>query len=525
VAQKVGVNNAGPVKEDGNTGSATVFTGKIAGKGIVTVYGKNDIWYLVSSGNAVPTSFDQEKLKNVVQLSITGANVESVELPALDKLTQFSFNNSAVKTVDVSKVPTLTSLTINNMNGIPQLESIDVSKNTELNSISIQGNATTSGQLASIDLSKNTKLTGIYLQYNKLTSITLPSEYTTLNNKGVPAKITLSLNNNELSEIKDLDKVPEKSIVNISSNKFTFATLPAQTSNIKTYTYAPQADMEVEPQGAVLDLKALGTVQDKPTKFEFAAGETALKATEDYKETLVAEFEFLKSFEGVVCTMTSEAFPKLTLKTKPFNVTVSAPAEGRTWDFTTWGAETVNNLKADAAASKITGWSDVEKQADADADGAPTETSKDNCFWLASESTKANGKDIKEIEGLVWNTTYTKARSLAIAVNYPSALSDYAGGAYLWLGGGSKKVPCFTIPGVKAGQTITMEVESHKTSDARGIELYTGVDADGLVDAATKIGDSFTPKTKDSHTWTIDKDCDVIVYNTSGCHIYSIVVK
>jgi hypothetical protein len=114
---------------------------------------------------------------------------------------------------------------------------------------------------------------------------------------------------------------------------------------------------------------------------------------------------------------------------------------------------------------------------------------------------------------------------LAIAVNYPAALSDYAGGAYLWLGGGSKKVPCFTIPGVKAGQTITMEVESHKTSDARGIELYTGVDADGLVDAATKIGDSFTPKTKDSHTWTIDKDCDVIVYNTKGCHIYKLEVK
>ena len=46
-----------------------------------------------------------------------------------------------------------------------------------------------------------------------------------------------------------------------------------------------------------------------------------------------------------------------------------------------------------------------------------------------------------------------------------------------------------------------------------------------MVDAATKIGDSFTPTTKDSHTWTIDADCDVIVYNTNGCHIYSIKVE
>jgi hypothetical protein len=103
-------------------------------------------------------------------------------------------------------------------------------------------------------------------------------------------------------------------------------------------------------------------------------------------------------------------------------------------------------------------------------------------------------------------------------------LSDYAGGAYLWLGGGKNKIPCFTIPGVKAGSKITMEVESHNTTKSRGVELYTGVDADGLVDAATKIGDTFTPTTKDSHTWTVENDCDVIVYNTDGCHLYSVKV-
>ena len=206
-----------------------------------------------------------------------------------------------------------------------------------------------------------------------------------------------------------------------------------------------------------------------------------------------------------------------------------AAAEAQVWDFTKWSDATVAALKADAATSKTAGWSDVEKAADAEAGADPTETSKDNCFWSVAEPNEdgtlsANGVVIEELKGLVWNKAYAIKRSLAIAVNYPVALSEYAGGAYLWLGGGKNKIPCFTIPGVKAGSTITMEVESHKASDARGVELYTGVDADGLVDAATKIGDSFTPKEKDSHSWTIDSDCDVIVYNTNGCHIYKIEV-
>jgi hypothetical protein len=209
---------------------------------------------------------------------------------------------------------------------------------------------------------------------------------------------------------------------------------------------------------------------------------------------------------------------------------VQAEEQGQVWDFTQWSDETKSALIADAAASKNEGWSDVEKAADAEAGGEPTEASKNNCFWCVAEPNEdgtlsANGKVIEELKGLKWNKAYTVKRLLAIAVNYPTALSDYAGPAYLWLGGGKNKIPCFTIPGVKAGSTVTMEVESHKTSDARGVELYTGVDADGLVDAATKIGDSFTPTTKDSHTWTIDADCDVIVYNTNGCHIYSIKVE
>ena len=215
-------------------------------------------------------------------------------------------------------------------------------------------------------------------------------------------------------------------------------------------------------------------------------------------------------------------------------VAASTAQNYRKWDFTQWSAQTIANLVADAAESSVTGWSDIEKKADAgEGKVAPPETAG-KCFWLQDANMselKANGVTIAETEGLVFNPTYCGNRSLAIAIDYPStSLGEYAGPQYLWLGGGSKSVVCFTIPKVRIGQKMTFVVESHKTSDARGIELYVG-----SIAADNKIGDSFTPKTQDTHTWeewTLpegatdngDGTVDVIVYNTSGCHIYSIEI-
>jgi hypothetical protein len=203
----------------------------------------------------------------------------------------------------------------------------------------------------------------------------------------------------------------------------------------------------------------------------------------------------------------------------------SAAAEGaKVWDFTQWSAATVANLKADAAASKTSGWSDVEKKADAEAGADPTEASKDNCFWLQLEAAPAdgaltaNGVVIEELKGLLFTEDATAtSRNIAIAVNYSVAdaskdFGPYAGGSYLWVGGKDRK---FTIPNVAAGSTITMEVESHKITDGRGVKLMQ----DG-----NQIGDAFTPKAKESHSWTIENSGDVVVANTNGCHIYKIEI-
>ncbi len=211
-----------------------------------------------------------------------------------------------------------------------------------------------------------------------------------------------------------------------------------------------------------------------------------------------------------------------------FVLVLSATAQGyRKWDFTNWSATTIANLQAEAAAGGVTNgnWSDVEKSNG----NNPTEG---KCFWSYAANVSedgylmANGAVIAETEGLVWDTGYTKNRSLALAVDYNSA-GGYAGPQYMWLG--SKNKTCFTIPKVRIGQKITITVESHKTAEARGIKLFVN-----STDAANQLGEAFTPTTQETNTWenwtlpeglTVDGETvDIIITNTNGCHIYNIEV-
>ena len=223
-----------------------------------------------------------------------------------------------------------------------------------------------------------------------------------------------------------------------------------------------------------------------------------------------------------------------------FVLALTASAQGyRKWDFTQWSAQTIANLQAEDAAGGVTegSWSSTEK-----ADGSNPQA--DKCYWSYASNVSddgflmANGSVIAETEGLVWNTAYTAKRSLAIAVDYPStSLGDYSGPQYLWLGGGNAKsagarIYCFIIPKVTVGQKIAITAESHKPADARGVGLYAG----DCTNDANLIGEQFKPTTLDTHVWeegwtlpegvtpNEDGTVDIQVYNTNGCHIYSIEV-
>ena len=246
------------------------------------------------------------------------------------------------------------------------------------------------------------------------------------------------------------------------------------------------------------------------------------------------------------CAIQNDILPQICMLTlwgaqKPLTAKVTGiykhkvATMAHTWDFTKWSAETVANLKAEAA--KVTVYADPDKEGNTmctdngalwsdheKAEGKTCDTytaSKDNCFWSMDEESEltANGVAIAELKGLKFDASYAKTRSIAIAVNYPStSLGTYNGPAYLWLGGKGKT--CFTIPAVKGGTTIKIGVESHKSTDARGVQLFVGdtqlTDPDGNAVAA--------PKTYTEQTWQVPAGdaVDVVVKNTNGCHIYFI---
>lgn len=332
--QNGGLRDAeGITRTDTKHTKATVFTGTVAGEGNITVYGvnKSDIWYLVCSGNAIPTSFDQEKLKNVVQASFSGANVESIELPALECLTQFSFTNSPVKSVDISKATALTSISIFNTNESafePQLTQIDLSKNTELEMVVLGGSTYKKGELTNLDFTNNTKLTQISAENNKLASVT-----------GIPTSVkNIYLKDNELATLT-FPEFTAKGTIQIQNNKFTLATLPTKPSITTTskYTYAPQPAYQVNAaytENDVLDLSSQLTTtgvasEPKTTTYTLKAGATTLTEGEDYQVVEPGKFKFLKSqAEPVHVEMATDAFPKFknanAYVTTDFTVTVAA---------------------------------------------------------------------------------------------------------------------------------------------------------------------------------------------------------
>lgn len=314
---------------------ATEFKGTVAGNGSIKVYGKSDVWYLVATGNAIVTSFDQKKLLNVNQMSFSGANVESVELPALEQLTQFTLNNSPVKKLDVSNAAALTSLSVINTNESafePQLKEIDLSKNLELDKVVLGGNTYKKGQLTALDFTNNTKLTQISAENNMLTSV-----------KGIPASCkNIYLSNNEL-ETLEFPEFTAKGTIQIQNNKFTLATLPTKPAitTASKYTYAPQPAYqvvsEITDQNNLLDLSsqliATGVAAEpQTTTFAFFAGEVQLQEGEDYKVVEPGKFTFLKTqAEYVHAVMETQAFPKFTKAnayvTTEFKVSVTAAAE------------------------------------------------------------------------------------------------------------------------------------------------------------------------------------------------------
>ena len=151
---------------------------------------------------------------------------------------------------------------------------------------------------------------------------------------GLPALEQILLNSNLLSSI-DLTPVQNTlSVISLVSNRFRFSTLPSQDAcpRLSVFYYGNQAPLDVKCEDMKVDLSSEAEIDGIPTSFTWYAGIPEYDAeTGEIIGNLLAEgtdysidngvTTFLKSqTEKVLCVMTNEAYPNLTLITDLISV-------------------------------------------------------------------------------------------------------------------------------------------------------------------------------------------------------------
>ena len=337
---------------------------------------KKVVQFNISGANMEKVELPQ--LEELTQFSFNNSPVKSVDVSKAPNLTSLTIGNlatsefdSQLTSIDVSQNTKLESISIAggvwyniavaNFNNKPgKLTKLDLSKNPAIKTIAVSNN-----KLTEIILPEDAAIDQLSIDYNELTSIDLSkiksikniqagnNKFKSLDLSKLVAKGTIRVNDNELTALdipvdvahlyaqnNKIAAFSMKELTNstpnlqLQNNELTIATLPVKSvkmttaSKLKKYIYSPQADMEVTPAGAVVDLsaqaKAKGILAEEvATTFKITAGNAVLVEGTDYN-IADGKITFLKSVNEALVTMTTTAFPNLTLSTKPFNVTVAA---------------------------------------------------------------------------------------------------------------------------------------------------------------------------------------------------------
>lgn len=294
--------------------------GTVSGDGKVKIYGDNIVYFDCSSrvDGAQVLSLDVTKATALKDLTANTNKLTAIDLTKNTELEKLTIDKNQLTSIDISKCTQLTTLVINNN----LLTAIDITKNQALQKLTISENKF-AGEL---DLSTNPALKYVYalnmdlnsvkignntaskpyfsFNYNKLTSIDASGINDAKN-------ATLLLIGNQLTEIK----LPsaKMSILRISKNNFTLATLPAPTV-AKTFTYAPQNDYVIAESYKVGDVLDLSSQTNATLNTQFAvykSDKTALTEGTDYT-VADGKITFLTAQEAVYVTMSSALYSKFT---------------------------------------------------------------------------------------------------------------------------------------------------------------------------------------------------------------------
>lgn len=330
--------------------------GTVSGDGKVKIYGDNIVYFECPSrvdGGAQVLSLDVTKATALKDLTANANKLTSIDLTKNTELEKLTISNNQLTSIDISKCTKLTTLDIKNN----LLTAIDITKNQALQNLTISENKF-AGEL---DLSTNPALRNVYALNMELNSVKIGNntasaprfsfnnnKLTSIDASGIQdaGNATLLLIGNQLTEIK----LPsaKMSILRISKNNFTLATLPAPTV-AKTFTYAPQNNYVIAESYKVGDVLDLSSQTSATLNTQFAvykSDKTALTEGTDYT-VADGKITFLTAQEAVYVTMSSALYRQFT-GTSIYKTTVTK-VEGSTGI----NAVTAQGVKISTAGNEI----------------------------------------------------------------------------------------------------------------------------------------------------------------------------
>lgn len=273
--------------------------------------------------NNILTALDLSVNVTMVKLEAKDNKLSKLTLPSTETFTTIdvsnNFNvttgelnanagNNQLLTTDWSKASNLNSLNVTANTSLGFFGKFNVSKNTKLATLTINGCKLSSSDL---NISTLTALKTLNAQWNRLTTIDL--------SKMVTAKATVMLGNNQLTSITLPKDATGMMRVNIANNLLTFETLPlpGMTTNEANYIYAPQPGIKTPLSGEnKVDFANLAKVGDTASVFVWKDGDKTLEEGTDYNVT-DGVFRFDEPVAALTATITNAVFPKLTITSSP----------------------------------------------------------------------------------------------------------------------------------------------------------------------------------------------------------------
>lgn len=255
--------------------------------------------------------------KNLSELNISGASslqkilcnnnqFVTLDISKNDKLQYLDCRLNRIETLDLTINIELTYLNCNSN----KLSSLDLSKNSILQTLDCQSN-----QLGTLDVTSNTSLKSLWCSFNNIKTLDL-SKNTSLE--------SLLCSNNEISLLSVINN-PAINVLRCESNQFKISTLPLKQNSWTTYSYSPQAKVELAKKQygltETVDLSSELTVDGKTTSYIWKTkGGATLTAGTDYNVTNGVTTFLKVQADSVYCQMTNTTFPDLTLTTTNIKV-------------------------------------------------------------------------------------------------------------------------------------------------------------------------------------------------------------